>query len=179
MKRKIINPIIKDTVTFIRTSAESGGRVSDLELTLMPGGKNFPHYHKAFAETFTAMDGVLGVKVAGKRLLLHPGETLTVQPGQVHSFFNPGETEIRFNVKITPGHQGFEDSLRILYGLAEDGLTDKKSMPRSFTHIAVIGTMSDSFLPGVMRVLSPVLQWVAKKARENGTEMKLIEKYCR
>ena len=30
------------------------------------------------------------------------------------------EFEITFNVQIRPGHEGFENSLRIIYGLAED-----------------------------------------------------------
>jgi hypothetical protein len=38
MERTIVNPIFKDTVTFIETAAESNGQVSDLELTLLPGG---------------------------------------------------------------------------------------------------------------------------------------------
>ena len=34
MKSIIVNPIFKDTVTFVRTAAETNGQVSDLELTL-------------------------------------------------------------------------------------------------------------------------------------------------
>ena len=37
MKRKIINQIIKDTITFIQTSDETNAKISELELTLMPG----------------------------------------------------------------------------------------------------------------------------------------------
>jgi len=147
MRRTIINSVIKDTVTFIQTSDETNSKITELELTLMPNGGNFSHYHKAFTETFTAIDGVLGLKLGDKEIkILQPNETYAVGPNQVHSFFNPGDKEIRFNIKITPGHTGFENSLRILYGLAEDGLTDKKSMPRSLAHIAVIGSLSDSYL---------------------------------
>jgi hypothetical protein len=38
MKRTIVNPIFKDTVTFLQTSAETNGRITDLEVTLMPKG---------------------------------------------------------------------------------------------------------------------------------------------
>jgi quercetin dioxygenase-like cupin family protein len=179
MKRKIINSVIKDTITFIQTSEETDGIISEFELTLMPKGSNFSHYHKAFTETFTAMDGPLGLKLDGNHVkILQPNETYSVLPNQVHSFFNPGEKEIKFNIKITPGHKGFEDSLRILYGLAEDGLTDKKSIPKSLSHVAIIGSLSDSYLPGFMKILAPILNYLARRAKQTGLEKQLIEKYC-
>ena len=179
MKRKIINQIIKDTITFIQTSDETNAKISELELTLMPGGSNFLHYHKAFTETFTAVEGSLGLKLnRGKVKILRPNETYSVAPKQPHTFFNPGEKEIKFNIKISPGHKGFEDSLRILYGLAEDGLTDKKSIPRSLTHIALIARLSDSYLPGPMKLLSPVFSLMAKRAKQRGLEKRLTEMYC-
>jgi quercetin dioxygenase-like cupin family protein len=179
MKRKIINPIIKDTITFIQTSDETNSKISELELTLMPGGTNFSHYHRIFSETFTAVEGSLGLKLnGGKVRILQPSETFSVSPNQVHSFFNPGEKEIKFNIKVTPGHKGMKNSLRILYGLAEDGLTDKKSIPISLTHVAIIGSLSDSYLPGIMKLLSPVFNLLAKRAKQKGLEKRLIEKYC-
>lgn len=179
MKRKIINRVIKDTITFIQTSDETNSKISELELTLMPGGANFPHYHKSFTETFTAMEGTLGLKLGGSKVkILQPNETCSVPPNQVHSFFNPGEEEIKFNIKITPGHKGFENSLRILYGLAEDGLTDKKSIPKSLIHVAVIGSLSDSYLPGIMKLVSPIFNLLARRAKLSGLESRLIDKYC-
>ena len=75
MKRKIINPIIKDTITFIQTSEETKREISELELTLMPEGANFSHYHKTFTETFTAVEGRLGLKLRGDNVkILKPGE---------------------------------------------------------------------------------------------------------
>lgn len=179
MKRKIINPMIKDTITFIQTSEETKGEISELELTLMPGGANFSHYHKTFTETFTAVEGRLGLKLGrGNVKILEPGETYSVAPDHAHSFFNPGEREIKFNIKIKPGHEGFENSLRILYGLAEDGLTDKKSIPKSLTHVAIIASLSDSYLPGIMKLLSPVFNLLVKRAKQKGVEQKLINRYC-
>lgn len=179
MKKKIINPIIKDSVIFVQTSEETNGRITELELTLMPNGNNFPHYHKTMTETFTAIDGTLGIRLKGNKVkLLQPGETYSVRANQVHSFYNPENREIRFNVKITPGHRGFENSLRILYGLAEDGLTDDKSIPKSLYHIAIIGSMSDSYLTGFMKILAPLFNLLAKRAKINGLEERLIKKYC-
>ncbi len=180
MKRKIINSVIKDTVSFIQTSDETNGSISELELTLMPGGGNFPHYHKSFTETFTVIEGSLGLKLEGNKVkILKPNECYSVPPNQVHSFFNPEDKEIKFNIKISPGHRGFENSLRILYGLAEDGFTNEKSIPKSFTHIAIVGRMSDSYLPGVTKLLSPIFDYLAKRAERSGLEKQLIDRYCK
>ncbi|MBK9980845.1 MAG: cupin domain-containing protein [Saprospiraceae bacterium] len=179
MKRTIVNPIIKDIVTFIQTAEESGGKITEAEITLMPGGGNPLHYHKTYSETFTAIEGQLGLKSGKKQSrILNPGETFTVEPMSMHSFFNPTDKEIKFNVKLQPGHTGFENALRIIYGLAADGLTDKKTIPKSLKHTAIIICMSDMNMPGLLTFLYPLLNRMAKKAKANGTEQKLIDKYC-
>ena len=179
MNRNIVNPIIKDTVTFIRTSAETDGQVSEIEISLTPGGGNALHYHKTYAETFTAIDGELGVKTSKKiTKILKPGETHTVQPREVHCFFNPTDREIKFKVEIKPAHEGFENSLRILYGMAADGLTNKKSIPKKLKHIALIACMSDMNAPGLLTLIYPLLVRVARKAKADGEEQKLLDKYC-
>lgn len=96
----------------------------------------------------------------------------------LHSFFNPTDKEIKFNVKLRPGHTGFENSLRILYGMAADGLTNKKSIPKSIKHMAIIVCMSDMNLPGIFTLLSPLLKLIANKAKTKREEQNLIDKYC-
>ena len=41
MKRTIVNPMFKDVITFVNTSAQSNGQVSAMELTLQSTG-NIP-----------------------------------------------------------------------------------------------------------------------------------------
>lgn len=94
-----------------------------------------------------------------------------------HCFFNPADREIRFGVQLEPGNERFEYFLRILYGLAADGRTDKKSRPRSIKHAAILLNMADAKMTGLLSLMSPLLKDVAKKAKANGDEQKLIEKY--
>ena len=115
MRKTIVNPIIRDTVTFLQTSEESGGKITEAEITLMPRGGNPLHYHKTYSETFTAIDGQLGLKLGRRNTkILKEGETFTVEPMSLHGFYNPTDKEIKFNVKLKPGHIGFENSLRII-----------------------------------------------------------------
>jgi len=71
-----------------------------------------------------------------------------------------------------------ENFIKIFYGLAADGLTDKKGKPKNFAHIAVALMISDSNATGWMTLLSPIIRNVAKRAKKNGTEKWLMEKYC-
>ena len=94
--RTIENPIIRDTVTFLKTSAETGGEYSEVVIEIHPGGGNEPHYHTSFTESFTALKGQLGVLAGSKRRLLSPGESATVPPRMVHCFFNPSSRVAKF-----------------------------------------------------------------------------------
>lgn len=63
-------------------------------------------------------------------IILKPGEKITIQKGEAHRFYNSSNQPIKFNLQFTPGHTGAENMLRILYGLACDGMTNKKGIPK-------------------------------------------------
>lgn len=179
MKRTIVNPIFRETITFLTTAAESGGTATDLEISLAPGGGIQMHHHTSYVEKFTAVVGdlYLGLK-AGRVVRLSPGESYLVKKNELHRFFNPGDTEITFRNEVRPGHQGFEYALRILQGLAIDGLCNSKGIPKSLSHTAVCGMMSDMRLPGLLSLAAPLMKAVANRARKTGVEQQLVERYC-
>lgn len=178
--RTIENPIIKDSVTFVKTADETNGEYTELIVELAPGGGNEPHYHRSFTESFTPLQGQLGVLIGKQKRLLHPGETATVPPGAVHCFFNPSDQRIRFRGEARPGHRGSEQFIQIAYGLARDGYVNSKGYPNRISHIALLSEMGDMHLPGLaFKLFSPCLQWIARRARAAGLEKKLIERYCK
>ena len=173
----IQNPLIGDEVTFVHTHDSTGGRLTELSIQLQPGGGNQPHFHTAFAETFCAEEGSLALTVDGTVHHLSPGEQMTAPPGVVHRFANPGDTPIRFTVRLEPGHQGFEDMLHILYGLARDGHTNAQSLPRNLSHLGLMGLISDTRLPGPLRLLDGVFRWLGKRAVRRGVYAELRARY--
>lgn len=177
-KRVFSNPRIKDVVTFIKTSRETGGAYTLVEVELAPGGGNGMHVHYSYDEEFTAINGTLGVDVGKNKLRLQEGHSAIAPRGKFHRFYNPGQESIKFRVKLTPGFEGFENALKIAYGLAEDGLVNKKGIPRNFTHISLLTSMSDTSLPGILSMLGVIMKRVAKKASRNGVDKELISKYC-
>lgn len=177
MERTIVNPVFHDVVTFVKTSEETHGEYSELEVVLGAGGGNPLHRHTEFAETFIAVQGELGLVVGKTTIFLKPGDEVTVPRGTVHRFFNRNDNAIKFRLLFTPGHTGAENMLRILYGLARDGKTNRKGLPNLMT-IALVGEIGDSNLPGIFSWIAPILKRLAARARRKGLEQLLLEKYC-
>ena len=176
-RRVFINPIYKDKVTILKSSQETGGNYSLGELEISPGGGNSLHVHSAFDETFTAIKGTLGVAFKDKKILLQPGESITVTRFTPHHFFNSTNEMVVCHIKFTPGHEGFEKGIAIAYGLASDGKTNRKGIPKSISHLALLINLTNTNPPGFLGVLTPVFNWFAKRARKNGMEQELLKKY--
>jgi len=119
----------------------------------------------------------VGLGKRGKKIL-KSGESYTVVPYKHHYFFNPTDKEIKFKIELKPGHEGFENSLRIIYGLAEDGLTNRNGIPKSIQNKAILACMGDVNLPGFFSLIFPLLRRIAKKAAASGDKQRLVDRYC-
>jgi len=176
--RKVFyNPVYRDRVRVLKSAAETGGLYSLGELEVSPGGGNNMHIHTAFEETFTAVRGELGVVLNNHIYNLRPGESLTVPRNTPHHFVNKTGETITCQIKFVPGHENFIKGLAIGYGLATDGKTSKKGVPRNFTHLAVLMVLTDTRPAGMLGYMFPILKWLAKKAERDGTLQSLLEKY--
>ncbi|MDQ1085700.1 cupin domain-containing protein [Siphonobacter sp. SORGH_AS_1065] len=180
MKKTIYNPALKETIVFNKTSIETDGAYSELEISLEPGGGNPMHYHKAYSELFTAVDGELGLELkGGKKVMLKPGESYLVKMGENHRFFNQNDQRITFTNKVVPGSTGLENTLRILCGLAEDGLYTKANIPSNIYHMGICAVMSDMRLTGIAGIVTtPLVKILARLGRKKGLEADLVRKYC-
>jgi quercetin dioxygenase-like cupin family protein len=133
----LINPVTGERMRFIRTSADTGGDYVLIELRAEPDAfVAAAHVHPAQTETFEVVSGTLGAKVAGKRIEAHAGDTLVVEPGQAHRWWNAGNDELVFRCEIRPALQ-FESLVETMFSLAVDGLTNGRGMPNPF-RLAVI-----------------------------------------
>src|SRR3954470_11307591 len=100
MERKIYNPIQKDTVTFLKTAADTNGAYTLVEVELANGGGVGLHYHKTYSEKFTCTDGVVQVQLGKKLTALQAGESATAQPKVNHLFRNRSGKACRFTVEL-------------------------------------------------------------------------------
>jgi quercetin dioxygenase-like cupin family protein len=177
-KRVFYNPKVKDKVTVLKTAEETNGDHILVEVELAVGGGTPKHYHTTYNETFIPVEGVLGVDVGKKQLRLQGKETAKANISEVHRFYNPGKTPIRFHVKIFPAESRFLESLCIGYGLADDGKTNSKGIPKKFEHLSVLMEHSDSRFTGFLALIQPFLLRKARKARKKGILDQLRQQYC-
>lgn len=177
-KRVFYNPKVKDKVTVLKTAEETGNDHILVEVELAPGGGTPKHYHTTFTETFIPVMGELGVDVGKKVYKLQPSQIAIARENEIHRFYNPGKETIRFHVKISPAETRFLESLCIGYGLADDGLTNNKGIPKRFDHLAVLMEHSDTRFTGLLGLIEPLFLWHAKKAKKRGVLKKLVERHC-
>jgi len=78
---------------------------------------------------------------------------------------------------VAPAQEGFLKALSIGYGLAQDGLTTKKGIPKKLDHLAVVLDLSETRFRGVLGIITPWLLKRANRARKKGTYNALVEKY--
>jgi quercetin dioxygenase-like cupin family protein len=174
------NPIYGDKAVFLKTSEETGGTHTLIEIELSVGGGNDLHYHKSYQEKFTVVEGEITLIVDKKSnsKVLKIGDSFVVSPGVVHCFKNKSDMPAKFLVEFQPGQPGFEQTLMIGYGLAKDGFTNKKGIPKKFSHLALLITLSDTHMPGVFSLLLPIFRWSANAAKKRGELKELVSRYC-
>ena len=145
--RRIYNPVQRDAATFLETSEETGGARTLVELEVAPGGKVTPHYHLTYSEGFQVVEGQLTVEIDGVRHELEKGDEAVAAPRSLHAWSNPGAERSVAHIELRPGSPGFEKTLRIVYGLAADGLVRKNGVPRNPLHAALLLEMESCACP--------------------------------
>lgn len=146
--RVIENPVIKDRFTVLKSTEDTNGEYLLVKLEVAPGGGNILHYHTTFTEKFTVMDGQLSVSLNGEEKTLKVGESALVPKLVLHRFYNTSDQYVTTLVELKPA-RNFEKAIRILYGLARDGKTNAKSLPKSIWHFGLFIQYSETYLPGL------------------------------
>lgn len=177
--RVITNPVIKDKITFVKTAEDTNGELTWLSVDLAPKGGNDLHYHDKFEETFIAVEGTLGVTLEDKEIILQPGESITVPIGLLHRFYNPNAHPIKFETKVIPASRNLEEFLQIIYGLARDGKTNKKSIPTNLNHIGILSILGETLPPpkSMLHRMTFLFNWLGRRAEKKGKLDILRAKY--
>ena len=126
-----------ECLIFHATSAETGGAFVRFETVVRPGGTvAAAHVHPYQTERFDVLAGTLGVRSGRRTAELGAGESVEIEPGVPHKFWNAGDNELRFLAEVSPALQ-FESLIETMFGLATDGKTNRKGMPNPL-RLAVI-----------------------------------------
>ena len=126
----ITNPLSGEQITIQATAADTGGRALEWELVLAPGGKvPSSHAHPEQEECFTVLAGQMRFRVAGRRVIAGPGDTVRIPPGTVHHFANPGRVPARVAVRTAPALT-MQGLLETAAALAQDQHAAARRLPR-------------------------------------------------
>lgn len=160
------NPVTGDRIDILASPLTAAFEPLILCSTLPPGSPGTPpHCHRRLTERFSIELGTLDFLIDGRWQSLRPGTAVTVRPGIVHGFRNDSDRPVTFVCTVAPG-AGFERFLRILHGLAKEGRTDGRGMPRDMRAMAAALVQADLLLATVPEwVQRPLLGLLAFAAR--------------
>lgn len=133
----ITNRVTGEQLLFLQTSADTGGEYVLVECTVEPDGAvAAAHVHPNQTERFEILEGTVAFRRGREQLTASAGDVVVVEPGTPHRFWNAGLGRARFRTEVRPALQ-FESLIETMFGLAEDGKTNRKGMPNPL-RLAVI-----------------------------------------
>lgn len=172
--RTIVNSAGNYSATFVKTGFETNGAYELVQVELDPFGGNDWHYHKSFTEEFTVIEGNVRIGKNGGETLLTKGESAIAQNEDMHFFKNATGDKAVLLVKIAPA-SGLEKTLRVAYGLINDGLL-KDDMTENPWHMALLLGYSESYLQGLPGWFQePLINSLAKIAQWRGEDRELYK----
>lgn len=160
--------------TFLENRFSTEGKFDLVKVELEPHGGNGLHYHKSFSETFTCVEGIVTITRNDEKIRLRPGQTVTAYQGDIHEFRNDTDEKAFLLVRVAPS-AGLEKSIRVAYGLANDGKW-KGDMPENMWHLFLLCAYSETYLPGMPYIVQrPLFNSLAKIAQWKGEDRALYK----
>jgi len=135
---------------------ETNGELIVSDLRVRPGGAVIgAHIHPTVDERFTVLNGKIGYMLGDQKGILQKGDSADLPRGIPHDWWNAGDEEARVIVEIRPAER-FEQMTRTLFGLAQEGKTNKKGVPNPLQMAVIAKEFED-----VVQFLSPPL-WIQR-----------------
>jgi quercetin dioxygenase-like cupin family protein len=93
---QISNPKTGFTLRFIKTAADTGGELLEMEATYESGSQKPPeHFHPSQREHFEILEGAMHAEIGGEERLLRAGDSVDIEPGVRHAMWNEGPERAR------------------------------------------------------------------------------------
>jgi mannose-6-phosphate isomerase-like protein (cupin superfamily) len=102
------------SATLVSSARHASVDAVEFEFALDAGASGPPpHFHPHQEESWEVLEGVLDLRIAGRRERLRAGESIGINPGTVHSFRNGSGEPVRFRDVHVPalGFQRYIEQL--------------------------------------------------------------------
>lgn len=124
----IASPPIGQEITFLRTAADTGGELLELEARMEPGSRIPEHVHLHQEERFLVLEGRASFWVRGRKVVCEPGEELAIPARMRHRFRNEGEEPVRVRAQLRPALRA-EEVFEALFTLGARGRVNRFGAP--------------------------------------------------
>jgi mannose-6-phosphate isomerase-like protein (cupin superfamily) len=101
-----LSPGVWKKVLFQRDELQPG-TLQMINWARLPAGQSFAaHYHEDLQEVFIILSGAARMEVAGETMVLGRGDTIAIDPREVHRMTNCGSDDVEYVVVGITGNQG-------------------------------------------------------------------------
>lgn len=159
------NPVTGERAVVLTDPTEHPDRVLVSELFVRPGGRvALKHLHPGITERFHVIRGRVGFLIGEEEHELGPGEAAEVPPNTLHDWWQLGEKTAEVVVEVAPGER-FVEMVGTFFGLARDGKSDRKGVPKplqlavsatAYSDVMVVATPPPWLQKIVFGVLAPI-----------------------
>ncbi|HEX8067139.1 MAG TPA: cupin domain-containing protein [Thermoleophilaceae bacterium] len=124
------NPVTGERIEFLRTAADTGGALLEMEdVWPRPGQRTPPHVHPEMEERWHVLSGRAGFQVGdAEERVAGPGETVVAPPGTPHRAWNASDGETRVRIEMRPALR-WEEFVERLFRAAAEGRVDDTGAP--------------------------------------------------
>lgn len=162
-RRYFENKATGEKFDFVKTAADSNGAYAEFIITAPPGFNALAtHAHPQQTEMFTVIAGRLSIQDNGETRMLNEGEHILVAAGSPHKWWNDGDEEVRFRVKITPALH-FSEFVGTIYDSANARRSTEPNLLDAAYLLAKYRGEQEVFLPKLLEVIGlPILYTLGK-----------------
>ena len=164
---QIGNPKTGFSLRFIKTAANTGGELLEMEATYEGGSAKPPeHFHPRQREHFEILEGAMEARIGGEERELHTGDTIEIEPGVPHAMWNPGPGRARTLWQTRPAlrTENFFESIVGLGGAGKAGALQTAVIAREYRDEFRATKPSPAIQAVVVPVLASIGRLLGRKA---------------
>lgn len=144
-------------VKMLERGEDNNGKFLLVEhMIIQQGSMNGPHSHPILQETFTVQEGQMRFVIDGEEMMVAQGEKVTIQPNQVHQFWNVSEKRLTALHEIRPPGNHWE-MFELIHKLEGEGKLNKKGIPKNPLWLGLAWEYIDGYIEGPPRIVQKVL----------------------